>query len=221
MFKKVNMNQVISEAIKSITKIKLEDFRNYTLELESKFISDKASLENSYNESKIGLSGEQLNELDDYFSDIYHDIENVYIVMYRKSTLVSLYTLLETSLNSLCVRLKQMNGYPVSVSDLKGEGVVRSINYLKMLASLDLQPVNPIWANIQAMNKLRNCIVHCDGNISSYKSASSVINIVANGTGLSLVDDKQLKIEREYIENIINDVESFLDYVYVEALSIT
>ncbi|HDY7823454.1 TPA: hypothetical protein RQK13_004358 [Vibrio vulnificus] len=221
MFKKTNMKKTLAQVVRRITQYRLEEFRLYTLELEGKFTSDKNKLEAEYQNAQKGLSTEELHYIDDYFSDEYHQIENVHVNIYRKSTLVAVYTLLETSLHDLCGHLKRLNDYPVCVTDLRGEGVVRSILYLQKLASLDLTPVNASWSHIQAMNKLRNCIVHCDGNITSYKSRNSIENIASQNSALSLVDDTKLRIERDYIDKTIDEVEKLLNFIYSQTLNIT
>ena len=173
------------------------DFREYTLDVESKFNADKKRLDRSYDDAINGLSECEIRE--------------IYVSMYRKSTIVSVYSFLENSLNNLCRNLCAKYGYPVTLVDLKGERIVRAKDYLEKLAKVDFSIPNGKWSDLQTLNKIRNCIVHCEGDIESSKSTFQIQNIVNNNSNLSLKDDRHIKIEREYVDFCITKTEDFLD----------
>lgn len=218
---KITVGKILAQVVKQNTRKKFEDFRNYTLVVESKFSQDKSKLEVQYHKQSKDLTDEELHYIHDYFSDEYHQIENIYIGMYRKSTLISIYTLLESSLHDLCEHLCRLNAYSESVTESRGEGVKRSINYLKKWAGVDITPINSSWAHISSMAKLRNCIVHCDGKISTYKLKKDIENIVCNNNDLSLVDVGRLSLNRRYLDVTINEIEVLLDSIYAQTLNVT
>jgi hypothetical protein len=108
---------VISIIIKRQTKDRLEEFRQYTREIESKFDEDKHDLSRRYDSTIAGLSAEDIDEVNDYFSDDYYTIEEVYAGQYRRSTLVSVYSFLEHSMNRLCRQYKLNKDLPLAVED--------------------------------------------------------------------------------------------------------
>ena len=79
--------------------------------------------------------------------------------MYRKSTLVSVYSFLESSMNGLCKHLSARHDYPVKLEDLRGKGIVRAKDYLEKLAKVDFDALNGEWSHLMTLNKIRNCIV--------------------------------------------------------------
>ena len=217
-FKKKNSN-FFASAIKHQSHSTLEKFRRYTQELESKFKSDINLLDKAFVESIEGLNDNEINEVADYFSDDYFIIEDIHIGLYRRSTLVSIYSFLENSLNHLCKHLWHRENYPVKLNDLKGDGVTRAKNYLDKLAKVDFQSMNSEWSHIQEVNKIRNCIVHCEGNIHIARNTESLEKIINNSKHLSLQNHLNIKVEHEYIDLTLTKVEVFLQKLYTQTLS--
>ncbi len=215
----MDKNKIFANIIKRQARYRLEEFRQYTLEIESKFNSDKNALSNSYDEAIKGSSEDEIREVGDYFSEDYYMIEEIHVGMYRKSTLVSVYSFLENSMNGLCRHLSSRHNYPVKLNDLRGEGIVRAKDYLEKLAQIDFAAINGEWSHLMDLNKIRNCIVHSEGDIKASKNSSKLENIVAYNTSLSLRNERNIKIEREYIDIIINKVEEFIDNLYQQAFT--
>lgn len=88
---------------------RLEDFRKYTDELDSKFHSDKQALINSYDlpRENFGRDEYEYQEIMEFLSDDVSQIENVFVGTFRRSTVVSLYSFLEKQMVMLCKRLKK------------------------------------------------------------------------------------------------------------------
>lgn len=214
MLPKTDQNKFLVSIIKDYTKNRLEEFRQYMLEIESKFDTDKSFLSKYYDEAINGLSEEEIREVNDYLSDDYYIIEEVNVSLHRKSILVSIYSFLENSMNSLCRHSHAIHKYPVKVDDLKGEGIVRAKNYIEKLASVDFSTLNQEWSHLMALNKIRNCIVHSEGDVTNPKSSSQLANIINNNNGLSLKDNRYIKIEKEFIDSCIDIIENFIENLY-------
>lgn len=204
---------VIELIVKYRTKDTLENFRKYALEIEGKFNADKNRIMHEFEERIAHLSQEERNEIDDYYAENYQHIDNFQIGLYRKSTLVSLYSFLEHSLNDLCGHLFRTKAFAVAVTDLRGEGIIRAKDYLEKLPKVDFSLLNDEWTHLIEFNKIRNCIVHSDGDINQSRSKKSLNEIVKSREGLELQHDRIL-ISREYIDFIIIKIEIFMDKLY-------
>ena len=156
-------------------------------------------------------------EANDYFADGFYTTEEIYVGLYRKSTLVSIYSFLENVMNRLCGYLTRKNSYSFALNDLKGEGIVRARNYLEKSAGADSTLLNGEWSRLKLLNKFRNCIVHCEGDVSASNSASSTEMINAT-PGLSLRSERLITVERIYIDACITTVEEFLEKLYNQLL---
>jgi|LakMenEpi03Aug12_release.lakeMendotaPanAssembly.Ray.scaffolds.fasta_scaffold394942_2 hypothetical protein len=216
-FSQENNSNFFASALKFQANDRLEEFRQYTQEVESKFDADKAELARRYSDSVNGLSAEETNEVNDYFADNYYTIEEIYVGLFRKSTLVSIYSFLENAMNHLCRYLARKNSYSFALNDLKGEGIVRARNYLEKSAGADFNLLNGEWSKLKLLNKVRNCIVHCEGDVSAFNSAS-IAEMINATPGLSLRSERLITVERIYIDACITTVEEFLEKLYNQLL---
>ncbi|TSA28308.1 hypothetical protein D4R71_01015 [bacterium] len=211
---KVDKQRLIALIIKKRVKIRLDGFRDYTQELETKFEHDKEILVKSYENSTKELDDGESDLLNDLFSDNYFMIEEIYIGIYRKSTIVSLYSYLEHTMNFLCNYIHEANNYPVSLVDLRGEGIIRARNYLDKLANINFLSLNGEWCHLMSLNKIRNCIVHCEGDLEASTKTEQLRNIVNGSKFLSLENDRYLKIMKGCVEFYIEKVEEFINKLY-------
>ena len=79
----------------------------------------------------------------------------------------------------------------------RGEGIVRAKDYLEKLAKVDFSALNDEWSHLMTLNRIRNCIVHCEGDIKSSTSAAQLQNIVNKTRGLFLRNERYIRVERE------------------------
>ncbi|WP_061778616.1 hypothetical protein, partial [Vibrio vulnificus] len=98
----------------------------------------------------------------------------------------------------------------MEVSELRGEGIVRAKTYLEIHGIINSDSLNGVWSNLSSFNKVRNCLVHCNGYVDSYKNKKQIISIVNGSTYLSWDDKGKLVIDKEYLEFITGEVEKYL-----------
>ena len=149
-------------------------------------------------------------------SEEYRNISDVFIETYRSSTLISVYSFLENSMRSFCDIVHVFNEHPIDLRDLAGDGIERSKIYLEKLEKIDFNEINGTWANIKNLNLLRNCIVHTEGDTLNFRNETKIKNIVSGNKYLSLKRDREIVIEREYIDFIINEVEVCIDFLFLK-----
>jgi hypothetical protein len=189
--------------------------------MEWKFNADKKNIEKRYHEEIARLSenvhprmkeliGENYNE--DYFI-----IDEIFARQMRYSVLVTIYTILEMALNDLCNQLRRINELAVELDDLTGAGIDRAKRYLKKVCQIDFPDQSREWNEINKLNKIRNCIVHTQGNILEAKNTEELKNIVTNTKGLSIERDRYIKIEPSYIEKNEKLVRDFLTEIFDKA----
>ncbi len=198
---------------------RLEGFRAYTNELEAKFENDIEGIAEKYGLKDLGVGNDGARLMEVIMSQEYRNISDTFIGTYRDSTLVSIYSFLENTMRSTCVILQKINEYPIELNDLTGDGIQRSKLYLEKMAKIDFNEINGIWANLQNLNLLRNCIVHVEGDTLNFKSKEKLRNIVTNSNYLYLKMDREIIIEREYIDFAINEVEKFINFLFLEAFN--
>jgi len=113
------------------TEIRLESFRTYTEELELKYHQDKEALVTKQYSLLSGcLTTEEGERVESDLSDDYYTIDELYIDQYRKSTLVSIYSFPEHSMNNLCNLCQKFYARALGVKDLNVSGIERARAYL-------------------------------------------------------------------------------------------
>lgn len=89
----------------------LDDLYEYFHDLEGKFHGDKKRISQRYDleAEKINSDPELKYQLDDYFSEEFHIIENVYLKVFRYSVVVGIHSVLAVCLDDLCRHIRSSN----------------------------------------------------------------------------------------------------------------
>jgi len=213
---KIDHGRMIIDIIKTRTEDEIEEVKQYYEELESKFASDKRRLSKRYDEKVRNgkLSLEIQYQLNEYFSEEYYIIENISLKAFRYSIIVTIYSLLESSLNNLCHFLHNLKKLTLSLEELRGAGIERAKLYLTKVCLIDFSENSNEWNEILKLNKIRNCIVHAQGDILNTKNPNKLRKIVAKTTGIGLESRRFIKIKSEYINTTLYNTKKLLEAVY-------
>jgi hypothetical protein len=120
-------------------------------------------------------------------------------------------------MNQLCRYLQRLKNLEIWVSDILGEGIHKSKLYISKACKIDFPESSNEWNEIQKLNQIRNCITHCEGNISIANSPDKLKNIINETNGLKLSPENEIIIDLSYLENIISKIEKFTDDLYDKA----
>lgn len=213
---KAGMLEQSAQFTKLSARIRLENFRKYTEELEIKFNADKDSLL-AQKEMMLSEHEAELQEhVNRNFREAYYIVDEIYLGQYRKSTLVSIYSFLEFTMMNLCDLVQLFYNSSLGVKDLRGKGINQAKLYLEKVAKINFEELNAEWSELVTLNKVRNHIVHADG---VEDIVSKDLTKLANRTqGLSIKKYGRLLVERTYIDSSITTVENFLDELYSKVL---
>jgi len=214
--KRTNKSRVLQHFIETKARHTLDEMKNYVREIEGKFHNDMKSLRERFHkeincdEVDPALS----DEIAEYYSEENYIIENVYIKIFRYSSLISIYSFLEISMHQLCRHLKRHKNIDIEIEDIKGNGINRYKIYISKACGISFPDTLNEWSEIIKLNKIRNCLVHCEGNISIANSPSKLKNIINNTAGLSLARDKEIVIDSSYLNKSITNIETFIAVLY-------
>ncbi len=193
---------------------KISFLRSHFRKIEDLFDSESKGLtEESRLESERTKDYEDDCQVDYRASDALREIEFIYLRMHRYSAVLASYSYLETSLNKICSDLQQTNNILLSVTDLHGDGINRCKFYLERLAGIDFSSINEKWSGLTTLNKIRNCIMHADGDAERVRGRDKFIRLVETSGDLSFIEKKLVMVTREFVEKSINDIEETLLYL--------
>ena len=147
----------------------MEQFKHFML---SAIEKEKKSVEKRFTEFTKDMTDEEIQDAD-WFSDDYFMVENVFSKISLHSFIIVLYSYVERGLNSLCnakywdmARLDKKQGrepFKVRYWDMHGDGIRRAKLYLEKVLRVDLHAGEQPWAEIDALRRIRNAIVHEGG----------------------------------------------------------
>lgn len=170
-------------------------------------------------ESERTKDHEDDSQLDYRLSDSLREIEYIYLRMHRYSAILAAYSFLESSMNILCADFEKKMDISISVSDMSEKGLNRFKLYLKRYASVDFAEINPQWSNLKTLSKLRNCIMHADGNVEKMQGSSKLIVLINAHSDLSFIEKNQVMLSSEFVYKSIKDIKVALLY-FVKCLSL-
>ena len=202
----------------SLTYNKLEALNRYIDEIECKFESDKKNIGKRY-ENELARLGEELDprvqqEIGELYGEEYGMVEEIFSRQFRYSILVTVYSILEKTLTDLCYKLRHIKKLTLELDELNGRGIERAKLYLSKVCLIDFPENLNEWNEIKKLNKIRNCIVHAEGDIHDATNPEKLENIIKNTKGLDIERDRYIKIDSSYIKNIETTAKSFLNIVF-------
>lgn len=214
MFEVYPTNPELEKVTKLTIQKKAFYLRAYFGKLDNIFQEELISLwQEKELEDKRAESHEDDSQYDYRASDSLSEIELIYLRMHRYAAILAIYSYLESSLNKLCNEFKIERNIPLSVSELNGDGIARCRKYLDQLVSIDFTKINHQWSKLAELNKIRNCIIHVDGNAEMIRSSESFVQMIESRKNLGFAEGKLIIASREFICQTIDNVESVLIYI--------
>jgi len=126
-----------------------------------------------------------------------------------QSYLLSLYAIVEASLDRYCKVCEEKMNLNVSLEDLKDKGITRAITYLEKVVEIENIKSDDRWNKMKLINEMRNDFIHSSGyfvkqaKIEKYKK---ILNI-------EIVDGKIYLLYEDIIK-IYEIIEKFMDFVF-------
>ena len=145
----------------------------------------------------------------------------------RYSSIIQTYSMLEIYLKWLCEKLKKINDFPIGISDLKGNSdLEKGKLYLTKIYNIDFNKLNPEWNFLNDMRKIRNQIIHNNGDFTT--KDNEIIRIINQNEDLGIMWDEiyptlepnkdyEIKIKSKCLNKaFIENIRKFFDKVVLE-----
>jgi len=153
-----NINLV---GFKERTEYELKYLRNYVVDI-SEAISEKGET----------LEGNMISDIDsrpddeEMLVDLFHkEISKLKSYFYH-SSIVLVYTLLESSLSHLSAEIKNCTNSKLMLQDLNDKNIIRkSIRYIELTCDVDLKKEKKLYDRVCEYQQLRNQIVHQNSRV--------------------------------------------------------
>ncbi|HLP37735.1 hypothetical protein [Lacibacter sp.] len=128
------------------------------------------------------LKNEELKESAEHSSiieQIYFEDELHLSSYYYHSTIVSLYSWLESILIEICDTIVKQTGFAFTINDFSHKNISGSARmFLSKMTDIEFEYVEKQWHEITIFQKLRNCIVHSNSQIDKDKAQPEILKII-------------------------------------------
>lgn len=143
----------------------------------------------------------------------YHDYVKVPSYFYH-SSIVSIYSLLETRLNGLCNKIQTDTELVIGLVDLSGANLIqKSRIFLSKFAEINFNIIDKEWIRITDFQKLRNLIVHQNSEIKAVSlSESAHVKVIEKfkGINFSVAESKFYITDIDVLYEFLDVVEEFM-----------
>ncbi|MEF1330633.1 hypothetical protein [Vibrio sp. M260121] len=186
-------------------KVELIVLKEYLTHMESGVAASCSSYVTSEEKSFSGL------EHDEY-SHVYRIAEDEIPRIIRMPMLVSIYTLFENSVTQLLEYTRKKEEKTPKLRDVTAKSLPSKCNkYIEHVLGFDFAFDQKTMNALSEITKLRNCVAHANGNLSSLEaSKASAIKKIAAKEKLIFITSDQLDISYEYLRKSLGMVESSL-----------
>ena len=206
----------------------MEQFRHFIMVA---IEDEKKSVEKRFIKMTEGMSEEEAEHFADWYGEDYHMVDKAFTNIGLNSFVLILYSHLESSLNSICdsmfsdqrLRCKRQGGNPVNLkyTDMKGKGILRAKLYLEKVFGADLHPGNIPWAEIRALQKIRNVIVHDEGWVTTEIMNDPRIKDCLKKGQLEIIQRSKdtpgmINIKPEYLDRILKQARIFFQKITLD-----
>lgn len=144
-----------------------------------------------------------------------HEISKLQSYFYH-SSIVLIYTVLESSLNQICLELRTQTSSKLSLKDLAGGDIIKkSISFIKLIADVDFTGKKKLLERVSEFQKLRNDIVHRNSLIkgASKKDRENAAKILKRQFRSLVVDEETWNFHMEDDQNITEFMEISKNFI--------
>jgi hypothetical protein len=136
------------------------------------------------------------------------------IPMHRYSSIIMLYSTVERELFRLVENLEKEHGpQKLKCKDIRGSKVEQISKFCEVFFSFRLADCSQ-YAALTELQKLRDCIIHCLGDVSLSIDKDFLVKLGQKRKGLFVYPNNDIHIDEECLEQFLKDVWSFFVSVF-------
>ncbi|MBU0516764.1 MAG: hypothetical protein KJ621_18575 [Proteobacteria bacterium] len=139
----------------------MEEYSEFVL---SKLKQEQRDIDRKYNERVKNMTPEEARDYGEWLAEDYWKVADTFTQIATGSLLVMVWAFFEVWLDRLGNDIRHHRNLNLRIKDMRGSGLKRVKLYYEKVLGIDLTEDNELWGELQAINKIRNSIVHNDGS---------------------------------------------------------
>lgn len=198
----------------------MEEFKHFTL---AAIKNEKKAISDRFDKDTKKLSEEQKKEYFEWNSEDYFMVEDVFTQISLRSFIVILFSYIEDGMNILCnaeysdrARFQKKKGleeFKIKYTDMQGKGINRAKLYLEKVIGRNMRTDKKPWSEIETLRKIRNAIVHDDGNANKKLTGDGSFKQHLKDGRFKLETHGKIIIELEYLDYILPKIREFFSEI--------
>ncbi|MGO5673707.1 hypothetical protein [Bacillus subtilis] len=202
----------IPSVFDSFIKPKLNDYYEYMIFSESEMENRHKKYLSGLLKSQVEyLEVEGLLEYSDPYARRFSEIQ-------RNSFLIMIHALLEEYVIDLCcIERGAWTDFKFTEQCRKMSTIQKAFNFITKKLKKDIPIAIDDWENINKVNNIRNCLVHCGGDITRIENKKRIKDIrehIEKMDYISINAFQVITLEKEFCLNYIKVVNRFLSSLY-------
>lgn len=190
----------------------LQTFKQHTRNVESFLNQEVKAFEK--NAAEITAEWEEFERAEYYenSNDEYWELSKVYPNIQRQSELISIYSILENTINRICLTYQASIENPVKMKDLEANGIIdQGRRYLEKVVLLDFPTNHKSWKEITKIQQIRNSFAHAAGHVET--GNRDLIKYINQSQYLELKNNK-IEILNGFSEHCLSTFEEFFNELF-------
>ena len=195
----------------------LSRIRSYASELQDALDERVTQFKKHVDERARKYDPESREEWYDWNSGEHWELSEVFPAILRHSVFVTTYSFLESTVMRGCRQFARQKPGAIEIRDLRGEGLEVARIYLKKVHGVQFPDQSAEWHRLSYYRKIRNCLVHRDGQVGQEGPGKDIRVFVAKNPDLAVIDERnRLSLRREGCDDMISVTQRFLDLLIDE-----
>lgn len=183
-------------------------FRTYLKDMEQALEKERINLEREFDVLK--KEGDIYQDEDSLIE--YLGVVQQYFPIFYSSFVIAIFSFFEYELNRICRILEVKDESNIILKNIYSQGISRAKIFMEKVCHLDL-PSENLWEELVNINKVRNCLVHSNGEVSkkdeNLMSDIEKLRLIKIETN-RITKIKTIKITKEYCSFVIEIIEKYL-----------
>jgi hypothetical protein len=143
-----------------------------------------------------------------------HLHDEIVTPVFRYSCVAMLYTVVERELRRLCGNLEQEKGpAKLKYKDLKGGLLEQIPKWCSVCFGLEIASFKE-FSEIRDLQKVRDCIVHCNGEVDDSRDKKEILAMKDRYTGFFAWEGTEIEIQPEFVSHMHRQVWNFFLAVF-------
>jgi hypothetical protein len=169
-YRGMNMIRFYFNFQKGTVKEELRYAKEYIVEHLGNITRLQKELDERIDETLKDSKEEDTHEIIDYYYEDINQLHTHYPNLFFNSTLIWLYSFLESSLKETCEFVERRAKFKIQLNDFGKEGIHRFEKYISKVLEIDTPELQRSWQRIKEFAKVRNLIVHNGASLVTDRS---------------------------------------------------